>query len=49
MGVLWLANDLHPELVSDEDLETRVTEFYKEYFDIDATLEDVNNYETAAA
>ncbi len=49
LGVLWLANDLHPELVSDEDLETRVTEFYKEYFDIDVTLEDVYNYETAAA
>lgn len=49
LGVLWLANDLHPELVSDEELETKVSEFYKEYFDIDVTLEDVNNYETAAA
>ncbi|MGI5957986.1 MAG: ABC transporter substrate-binding protein [Massiliimalia sp.] len=35
LGILWLANQLHPDVVSQEEYETAVSDFYKTYFNLD--------------
>lgn len=39
LGILWLANQLHPDVVTAEEVETAASEFYQTYFGIDYTAE----------
>ena len=35
LGILWLANQLHPDVVTAEEVETATAEFYQTYFGIE--------------
>ena len=39
LGILWLANQLHPDVVTAEEAETAASEFYETYFGIEYTAE----------
>ena len=39
LGVLWLTNQLHPELYSEEEYLEDAREFYEQFFDIEVTEE----------
>lgn len=41
LGVLWLTSQLHPELYSEEKYLEEAKEFYKKYFNIDVTKEEL--------
>ncbi len=41
LGVLWLVNQLHPEVYSEADFLKEAQEFYQTYFDISITEEDL--------
>lgn len=39
LDILWLANQLHPDVVTAEEAETAASEFYETYFGIEYTAE----------
>lgn len=39
LGALWLANQLHPEIISEEEYVTEAQSFYREFFDIEVSAE----------
>lgn len=41
LGLLWMAHVLHPELISQEDYVSEAQSFYKTYFNIDLTDEQM--------
>lgn len=41
LGLLWMTHVLHPELVSEEEYVSEAKSFYKAYFDIDLTEEQL--------
>jgi len=41
LGMLYLTHMLHPDLYSQEQFVDEATSFYKEFFDINVTLEDL--------
>ena len=41
LGVLYLTHILHPDLYTQKQYVEEATSFYKEFFDIDVTLEDL--------
>ena len=41
LGVLWLTNKLYPELYTEEEYIVEAKTFYKKFFDIEVTLEDI--------
>ncbi len=41
LGVLWLTSQLHPELYSEEDYVKEAKNFYKTYFNMDVTEEEL--------
>ncbi|MGL4738726.1 MAG: ABC transporter substrate-binding protein [Cellulosilyticaceae bacterium] len=41
LGVLWLTQELHPDLYSEEEYSEDATAFYKQFFDIEVTAEDM--------
>ena len=41
LGILWLENNLHPDLYSKEDYIKDAKEFYKEFYDIEVSEEEL--------
>ena len=41
LGILWLENNLHPDLYSKEDYIQDAKEFYKEFYDIEVSEEEL--------
>ena len=41
LGILWLENNLHPDLYSKEDYIKDAKDFYKEFYDIEVTEEEL--------
>lgn len=41
LGILWLTHELHPEIYDVEEYTQDATVFYKTFFDIDVTAEDM--------
>lgn len=41
LGILWLVNNLHPELYSIEKYTEEAQDFYQTFFDIEVTAEDM--------
>ncbi len=41
--LLWMAKQHHPELFADIDLDKTVADFYKEFYNLDLTAEDIQS------
>lgn len=41
LGILWLENNLHPDLYSKEDYIKDAKDFYKEFYDIEVSEEEL--------
>ena len=41
LGILWLTHELHPDLYKEEDYIKEAEAFYKEFFDIEVSKEDL--------
>lgn len=41
LGMLWLTNNLYPEKYSEEEYKMDATEFYKKFYGIDVTEEEI--------
>lgn len=41
LGILWLENNLHPDIYSKEDYIKDAKEFYKEFYDIEVSEEEL--------
>ena len=39
LGVLWLANALHPDVVTAEEVKEATEEFYQKYFGISVSID----------
>ncbi|MBQ0005620.1 MAG: ABC transporter substrate-binding protein [Clostridiales bacterium] len=38
LGAMWMANVLHPDVVSKDDYEKAVKDFYKQFYDVEVTF-----------
>lgn len=47
LGILWLTHELHPDLYTEEDYVKEAEGFYKEFFDIEVSKEDLGLEATA--
>ncbi|MEG0295942.1 MAG: ABC transporter substrate-binding protein [Clostridium sp.] len=43
LGILWLTNKLHPEVYTKKEFEKEAKNFYKEFYNIDITSEEMGN------
>ena len=41
--LLWMAKQHHPDLFADIDLDKTVADFYKEFYNLDLTAEDIQS------
>ncbi len=47
LGILWLTHELHPDLYTEEDYINEAKKFYKEFFAIEVSKEDLGITEKA--